>query len=456
MRQSRAHFCALQVSIAHDAPASSPPEKRTKGGLPPVRTLQSGVSDSAAHLDHDFLREPTVTHSGSGGCNPSTSPRLRAAVSHTVVHIALQNPPSIPSLPVAVLVTMLHGARLVVDWHNYGYTILGLSLGPNHPVVKLAWAIEATFGRLGSDHFCVTHAMRKDLVNWGVSARALHDRPPPAFRPTPLDDLAPLFSGISATSTDFGGGACVDGGTAFTTGSGDLRPTRPALLVSSTSWTPDEDFSILLSALEDYEAARAREPQSLPQLLCVITGKGPLKAFYEEKISKMDFVHVRISTAWLSAADYPKLLGAATLGVSLHTSSSGLDLPMKVVDMFGCALPVCAKSFRCIDELVKVGINGVTFDTASELGEQVGAAVMQPRSSWLTCPVPDRDSSERISTQDPAARQTSQRAQRIPRQQLGTQLDRPSGVDFHFHLKIVQEMRSCVTRAEYIERVHCS
>lgn len=149
------------------------------------------------------------------------------------------------------------------------------------------------------------------------------------------------------------------------------RLDRPGLLVSSTSWTPDEDFGILLKAMGIYDE-RARELNTkggetgkLPKLLVVLTGKGPLREKFMMEVEKLQeqWEWVRCISLWLEVEDYPMLLGtsltpaseliirmccagSADLGVCLHSSSSALDLPMKVVDMFGCGLPVCALDFK--------------------------------------------------------------------------------------------------------------
>ena len=49
---------------------------------------------------------------------------------------------------------------------------------------------------------------------------------------------------------------------------------RPAIIVSSTSYTPDEDFSILLDAIVALEKRRSElsDASKLPRLLFIITG----------------------------------------------------------------------------------------------------------------------------------------------------------------------------------------
>merc|ERR1712034_40521 len=186
----------------------------------------------------------------------------------------------------------------------------------------------------------------------GVRARVLYDRPPLKFRPVSDQEKNDLFRKLSSDYPVFN----------------DVGSTS-GVLVSSTSWTEDEDFGVLLDALVKYEEAVIDDATEakLCDLLVVITGKGPQKKFYLGKIKELDLKHVQIVTPWLESEDYPTMLASADLGVSLHTSSSGLDLPMKVVDMFGCGLPVAAIQFEALGELVKDGENGRTFNDSEEL-----------------------------------------------------------------------------------------
>lgn len=291
-------------------------------------------------------------------------------------HILLQNPPALPTLAVCWFVSLLRGCIFIVDWHNYAYSILGLSLGSRHPLVKFSKRYEKFFGRFAHKNICVTNAMKADLHdNWNVEAVTMYDRPPPMFKPSTVEEQHKLFMQLSADYPKLGGSEASGARTAFTelceNGEVKRRDDRPLLLVSSTSWTEDEDFSLLLNALQCYEeAATNKSLPGLPELVCVITGKGPLKQFYCHEIAQRAWSHVTVITPWLEPNDYPLLIGCADLGVCLHLSSSGLDLPMKVVDMFGCGVPVCAVNFSCLDELIQDGENGLVFESHQQLAKQ--------------------------------------------------------------------------------------
>ncbi|GAB6020785.1 mannosyltransferase [Chamberlinius hualienensis] len=295
-------------------------------------------------------------------------------------HVLVQNPPSVPTLAAVWLYSTIQRCKLIIDWHNYGYSILALSLSNKHLLVRFSKWFEIYFGGKAQAHLCVTKALKSDLATHNIDAVVLYDRPPDVYRPLSEVEKIEFLKMFDAEYLHVSDGT-EDCSTTRRdhlklleiTDEGDkFRNNRPVLLVSSTSWTEDEDFSVLLAALKNYEDSKlAIQNSNIPHIICVITGKGPLKEYYEKKISEMQFQCIDFCFPWLSAEDYPKLLASADLGVCLHTSSSGLDLPMKVVDMLGCGLPVLAIKYKCIDELVKTGSNGYVFEDSDELNIQL-------------------------------------------------------------------------------------
>eukprot|EP00210_Caulerpa_lentillifera_P008172 g7805.t1 len=296
--------------------------------------------------------------------------------------VLVQLPPSIPTLWVCFLVYWIRGCAVYLDWHNFAYTLMAMNKKVPRQLMLLAKWIEMKCGLFATRHYCVSQSMRQELHLWGINATVFYDQPHERFHPASLMErhqlmkkLKPVFC-TSYHVDDF----CMTlhedlepeetMQTYMTQNSFiQLNPDRPALIISSTSWTIDEDFSILLDAAKLYdEKWRSNSVNhSRPRLIILVTGNGPMKEHYLQQMRQLDFSAIAFRTSWLEAADYPVLLGTADVGISLHTSSSGVDLPMKVVDMFGCHLPVCSTNYPTITELVDPGETGLLFNSSNEL-----------------------------------------------------------------------------------------
>jgi beta-1,4-mannosyltransferase len=286
----------------------------------------------------------------------------------------MQNPPSIPTLLISTAVCFFRRTRLVIDWHNFGHSILALKLGQNHPLVRVSKWYETTLAKPAYAHLTVTKAMAKILRNeYGLKASvlSLHDRPANLYQPLDNAQQFAFLQRYGPAQPHFD----------------SLITGKTKMLVSSTSWTADEDFNLLLDALCSYSASATSTHPQLPELFVVITGKGPQKQMYLDKIRALregdSLEMVNIHTDFLSFEDYALLLGSADLGVSLHTSSSGVDLPMKVVDMFGAGLPVAGWSkFDAWPELVKENVNGKGFGSSEELAD-ILRELFEPQTEHL-------------------------------------------------------------------------
>jgi beta-1,4-mannosyltransferase len=270
-----------------------------------------------------------------------------------VHYIMIQNPPSIPILVICIVFTKLFSnSKLIIDWHNLNYSILNLRYSnEKHPIVRVAKWYERFFGRFAHLNLTVTKSMKKFLVKeFGFDAKrvvVLYDRPGNQF--APLEDLEYTADEIKLHQM-------------FQ----DVDMTKDyKIIVSSTSFTPDEDFHVLLDALKLYDQSEKSQP-----VLLIVTGKGPLKQQFLDTVKNHAYLSkVTVLTAWLAIEDYPMILAIADIGVSLHTSSSGLDLPMKILDFFGCGIPVISLDFPSISELVKNNENGLVCQPTEKGGQ---------------------------------------------------------------------------------------
>lgn len=259
--------------------------------------------------------------------------------------ILVQNPPAVPTLPVAWLAARLRRARLIVDWHNLSHAIAAVKVGDTHRAVKSLRRSERRWGRRADAHLTVSKALADWLSReFGITAAVMYDRPSQAFAAPAAETASGLWDTMKKELP---------------------AAERIPIVVCPTSWTLDEDFDLLLEALE---RAERRLMGDQPSLAVILTGRGPLRATFEQRASRRHFKRIIVKTLWLEPADYPTLVGMADLGLCLHQSASGLDLPMKLADLRGAGVPVATYDYApVLGEVMQTGHEGVIFRDPGDL-----------------------------------------------------------------------------------------
>jgi beta-1,4-mannosyltransferase len=271
--------------------------------------------------------------------------------------VLIQNPPAFPSLAVAWYSLRRKNVRFVIDWHNLGFTMLRQRLGRWHPAVRLARWYERRDARRVNANICVSRGMaawlesRFDVVRPTV----VYDRPASVFAPLERSERERFRQALF--------------------GRLGVRLGGNALIVCPTSWTEDEDFDLIVEAVpileERIRGWEAGSPgRRFTDLVILVTGDGARRTRFERLFAGLPARRVQLRTRWLEPEDYPRVVGSADLGLCLHRSSSGLDIPMKVADLFGTGVPVCALDYgACLAERVRHGDNGLLFSTGRQLAD---------------------------------------------------------------------------------------
>jgi beta-1,4-mannosyltransferase len=271
--------------------------------------------------------------------------------------VIVQNPPQFPTVTVTAFSLRRRGVRFIIDWHNVGYTLLRVRLGRWHPAVRLARWFERREAQRADGHLCVSRGLAAFLKSrFAVAdARVLYDRPASAFAPIERGERERFRQALFARL--------------------GVHTGVVGFVVCPTSWTEDEDFDVVIDAvllleerIRGWEAGGAS--RRFPNLVILVTGDGARRAEFERRFAGLPARRVQLRTRWLEPEDYPRVVGSADVGLCLHRSSSGLDIPMKVADLFGAGVAVCALDYgACLAERVRHGDNGLLFSTARQLAD---------------------------------------------------------------------------------------
>lgn len=265
--------------------------------------------------------------------------------------ILVQSPAPASARMLSWAAARTRGARLVIDWHNRA-TAAGAAADRAN-AVRAITRRERRWARRADAHLASSRALADWLHReYKVDAAVLYDRAPSWFGRADLSAAAALWQKLSRDLK--------------------LGARRIPIAVCPTGWTPSDDFDLLIESLERAERRLsplgAPREASDPDLAVLLTGRGPLRTAIEARLARRTFARIAVRTTWLEPAEYVTLVGMADVGICLHQSASGLDLPGKLAEFRGASVPAYAYDYApVLNEVLESGKQGVTFRDPGDL-----------------------------------------------------------------------------------------
>ena len=291
-------------------------------------------------------------------------------------YILVQNPPSFHIMMILHIYKVLKNCSIIIDVHNYGYTLYQTK----NSLIKRAFKfLEIFWLKLtGNSYLVVSKTMATEVQEiWNLSnVIVLYDKPNKSlFKPISLREKHNFLEQFAEFKSD-------RSETFFTRIDAEIvieKISRPLLLLSNSSFGVDDDYETLLIALKKYDERRQAR-----KLVLVMSGTGPNKHLWQKKFEHTHFDNVNVIFKWFEAGQYPLMVASADYGICMHKSTSGVDLPIKILDLHSCKVPVLAYDYSpTIREVVKEGKNGYLFHTSTELGDLLAKiSVEEFKADW--------------------------------------------------------------------------
>ncbi len=312
--------------------------------------------------------------------------------------ILLQNPPSFPILSIIRFYVLFvsRSTRVIIDWNDFDYIKTNQKLNSassskklyTKPLIKFIEYYEWIFGK-AFIHLTTSITMGHFLRHhFGVSGRRiipLNDRPIDDFQPLSIEKIDDFFNYLKQNN-DVELNSLFKN---FNKKNGDKLITTSLITDLNTNLNDEiENFNVLIKGLKIYddESQLQSKLKKLPNLLIIIFYNNNNYIDYEKQINLQDFKNITIkflnsslnensktisTKKNLNYKKYLKILSLSDLYISFYKSFNGINIPIDLINISGCGIPIISISFLnknykkkslnylSISELIKDNINGI-------------------------------------------------------------------------------------------------